>query len=148
MSGYESVFLCARVPQHRWLIGRRVEWAGSLSCWWRRKVWVRGPLVKQGHSHLHTKWQKQQQRCWRPYLWAIMGPNQRQTAYREETPSQLPSSLNSSSASLKERPVKCLTLREEFWPLYGLVKKKTKKTKTIALVIYGACHSFIVNSFG
>ncbi len=59
------------------------------------------PLMKQGHSHLHTKWPQRQQWCWRPCLWAIMGPNQRQTAYWEETPSQLPSSLNSSSAFLK-----------------------------------------------
>lgn len=66
---------------------------------------VRGPLVKQGHSHLRTKWLQRQQWCWRPCLWAIMGPNQRQTAYWEETLSQLPSSLNSSSAFLKARHV-------------------------------------------
>lgn len=71
------------------------------------KVWVRGPSGRsRGHSHLHAKkWLRRQPWCWRPCLWAIMGSNQRQTAYREETASQLPSSLKSSSAFLKARPV-------------------------------------------
>lgn len=46
------------------------------------RVLVRGaPLVKQGRSHLRTKWLQRQQRCWRPCLWAIMGSNQRQGAH-------------------------------------------------------------------
>lgn len=42
-----------------------------------------------------------------------------------------------------------LTLEESFLPLYGAVKKEKKKEKrkNLALFNYGACHSFIVNSF-
>lgn len=48
--------------------------AGWLSRWWRRRVRFRGPPVKQGRSHLRTKWLQREQRCWRPCLLGDNGP--------------------------------------------------------------------------
>lgn len=128
---------CAR--RHGWLEGD--AGGGAVGSWLSRRrgdaaLGFRGPLEKQGHSHLHTKWLQQRRRRQRRRRPCFVGDN----GLKSKTDSLLRGNAKPASELIKQllcisKGAACLmadTRRGNLAALWPCIraKKKTNQTPT------------------